>query len=109
MAAGAASSTVTTATHSMIPNNIFARSACACMVEEAVRCDSPSQTSQTSASPLRSTRTKPARQAYIVQRRACPQPLISKDGTEPEAECHRCTLGAPFVSKTKGVAGYFPG
>ena len=69
VAAGAASRTVTTATHSIIPKNIFARSACACTVEEAVRCDSTSQTSQTSASPPRSTRTKPARQAYIVQRR----------------------------------------
>jgi hypothetical protein len=66
VAAGAASRTVTLATHSMIPKYICARSACACMVEGPRRCDS---TSQTSASPPRSTPTKPARQAYIVQRR----------------------------------------
>ena len=45
VAAGAASRTVTTAAHSIIPKNIFARSACACMVEGPVRRDSTSQTS----------------------------------------------------------------
>ena len=65
VAAGAARRTVTTAVHSIIPKNIFARSACACMVNGPVRCNS---TDQTIASPPRSTRTKPARQAYIVQR-----------------------------------------
>ena len=35
----------------------------------------------------------------------CPQPLISKDGTEPEAECHRCTLGSPVVPTIIGPQG----